>query len=209
MPKLPAPPSPAELARRLPAREVVLSAGQELWRIYFQAGSHPAGWEEFRFYGPLYSARFDHHLPPPREQQRGVLYAAQEIATCVAEVFQQKRLVDTRDRQPWLVGFRLRRDVTLLDLTGVWPTAAGASMLINAGPRDRARAWSRSIYEAYPRVEGVYYCSSMYANRPAVTLYERAATSIDPSPTFHRALADPALLDPLRVIARELGYGLA
>src|SRR5207237_6770067 len=139
-----------------------------------------------RPYGPLLSARFDHHVPPTREQGRGILYAAKAVITCVAEVFQDKRLIDTRDRLPWLVGIRLRRDVPLLDLAGNWPTAAGASMLINAGRRDRARAWSRAIYDAYPDVEGLWYSSSMDANRPAVALYERASDSIEPSPIFHR-----------------------
>ena len=208
MPKLPDPPSATELAHRVPARIVTLAAGSELWRIYFQGTAYPTHWGSFRHYGPLLSARFDHHLSPSREQERGILYAATAIVTCVAEVFQDKRLIDTHDRLPWLVGFQLRRDVSVLDLTGNWPTAAGTSMLISAGRRDRARAWSRAIYDAYPHVEGLRYCSSMYANQPAVALYERAVDSIDPSPIFHRELADPSLLDPLRRFAAELRYGL-
>lgn len=212
MPKLPDPPSPTQLANRLPARTLTLPAGRELWRIYFQGTSYPTTWATFRHDGPLLTARFDHHLSPSREQERGILYAAEAITTCVAEVFQDKRLIDTRDRLPWLVGFRLRRDVSLLHLTGNWPTAAGASMLINAGRRDRGRAWSRAIYDAYPHVEGLYYCSSMNAGPegapPAVALYERAVDALDPSPIFHRELADPSLLDPLRRVALELGYGL-
>ena len=208
MPKLPDPPGAATLANCLPARIVTLPAGHELWRIYFQGGSFPVTWSSFRHHGPLLTARFDHHVPPPSEQQRGILYAATDIVTCVAEVFQSNRLIDTNDRMPWLVGFRLSRDVQLLDLTGSWPTAAGASMLINAGRRDRSRAWSRTIYEAYPGGEGLLYSSSMYANRPAAALYERAVGALDPTPTFHRELADPSLLDPLRRVALELGYGL-
>lgn len=209
MPMLPDPPSPAELARRLPARTVLLPADSELWRIYFQGSGFPTNWTSFRHYGPLLSARFDHHLPPPHDQEeRGILYAATAILTCVAEVFQDKRLIDTRDRQPWLAGFRLRRDVSLLDLSGTWPTAAGASMLINAGRRDRARDWSRAIYDAYPQVEGLWYCSSMNANQPAVALCERAADALDLAPIFHRELADPSLLDPLRHAAVALDYEL-
>ena len=161
-----------------------------------------------RYFGPLLSSRFDHHVPPSMTQDRGILYAAPSIVTCVAEVFQVERLIDTHDRLPRLVGFRLRREVSLLDLTGTWPTAAGASMLINAGRRDRARAWSSAIYAAYPRVEGLWYCSSMNANQPALVLYERAVDAIEPAPVFHRELADPSLLDPLRQIALTLGYGL-
>lgn len=209
MAKLPNPPLPEDLARRLPAQILQLPAAKELWRIYFQGGSHPTPWSAFRHYGPLLSARFDHHLAPPHFQARGMLYAATEIATCVAEVFQETRLIDTRDRLPWLAGFRLKRDLPLLDLSGVWPTRAGASMLISAGRRDSTRKWSQVIYEAYPEVAGLYYSSSMHANRPAVALYERAADALDPTPVFHRELADPSLLDPLRRIAADLGYGVA
>ena len=66
-------------------------------------------------------------------------------------------------------------------------------MAINSGRRDRARAWSRRIYEDYPAVDGVHYASSMDANQPVVALYERAHKAIPPRPVFHRALADPAL----------------
>lgn len=209
MAKLPEPPSAEDLARRAPAEIVSLPSGSELWRIYFQGGSHPAHWSAFRRYGPLLTARFDHHLEPASLQTRGILYAAAEIATCVAEAFQETRLIDTLDRRPWLVGFRLTRDVSLLDLSGLWPTRASASMLINGGRKDRTRRWSQAIYDAFPRVDGLLYCSSMHANRPTVALYERVERAIDPVPFFHRELADPSLLDPLRRVASELGYGLA
>jgi hypothetical protein len=146
----------------------------------------------FRGYGPT-AARFDHHLPPPRLQDRKILYAAEEAATCFAEVFQETRTIDRRRNDPWLVAFELMRGVTLLDLTGAWPTRAGASMAINAGSRPRARRWSQAIHAAYPRVEGLYYASSMNANQPALVLYERAADCLPDRPLFHRALADAGL----------------
>lgn len=128
--------------------------------------------------------------------------------TCLAEVSQVQRSIDRGTDQPWLVGFVLARDVNLLDLTGAWPTRAGASMNINAGPRPRAQRWSSQIYAAYPTVEGTYYPSSMNANQPAVAFYERAITSMPVAPVFHRALADPLLLVTLRNAAANLGYGL-
>jgi len=128
--------------------------------------------------------------------------------TCLAEVFQIPRSIDRRADEPWLVGFELTRDVKLLDLSGLWPTKAGASMKINSGDRPRAQRWSRQIHGAYPKVEGIYYPSSMHANQPAVALYERAVTSIPVSPLFHRALADPLLLLALKNAAADLGYGL-
>jgi hypothetical protein len=207
MAKLPYPPQPAVLRGIAPAWFQV-SAGTLLWRIYFRAGAHPGVWNAFREFGPIRSARFDHHPLPPRVQDRRILYGATEIQTCLAEVFQEGRHVDRAFREPWLVGFEVTRDLRLLDLSGVWPTRAGASMNINSGPRDRARAWSACIHEAYPAAEGLWYASSMHANRPAVALYERAQDALPGRPTAHRALADPILLVPLQRAAADLGYAL-
>jgi hypothetical protein len=96
--------------------------------------------------------------------------------------------------------------VSLLDLTGRWPTRAGASMALSTGRRDRARAWSRRIYEDYPAVDGLHYPSSMDANQPAVALYERARDALGPRPVFHRALADAALNAVLGKAAMVFGY---
>lgn len=139
------------------------------------------------------------------------MYAATNtdaVATCVAEAFQDTRLVDTGRRAPWLACFALTRDVPLLSLRGKWPTRAGASANINSGPRPRCRRWSRSIYEAYPEVQGLLYASSMNANESALALYERAASALPASPVLNRPLSDPALLLPLERIASDLGYDL-
>ena len=207
MPKFPEPPAAGRLAQIAPDL-TMLPAGTELWRLYFRAGRHPATWNEFRRYGPVRSARFDHHLPPPRVQERATLYAAVAGPTCIAEVFQDTRTIDRASRQPWLVGFTLVADLVLLDLGGLWPTAAGASMAINSGPRPRAQRWSQAIYAAYPRVQGLWYPSSMHANAPAVALYERATDALAARPFFHRPLTDPALLTALRRVALQIGYGL-
>jgi hypothetical protein len=201
MPKFPEPPASLTLA----ALTGTLRAETRLWRVYFAGGAHPTAWDGFRFFGPTPS-RFDHHDPPPRAQPRGVIYAAREPTTCIAEVFQATRVIDRASRSPWLVAFDLKKEVVLLDLTGPWPTAAGASMAINTGQRPRARRWSRAIYAAYAAVEGLLYASSMHANRPAVTLYERAQPALPAAPVFHRALSDPALLHRLSAAAARLGY---
>jgi hypothetical protein len=206
MPKFPEPPDGEELAR-VPSEERPLAVGSILWRVYFRGGYHPSFWNTFRAYGPTRS-RFDHHVPPPGIQERSILYCAAQGPTALAEVFQDTRLIDRTARDPWLVGFALREPLRLLDLTGVWPTRAGASMVICSGPRPRAQRWSRSIYEAYTKVAGLYYPSSMHANQPAIALYERAERRLAPAPVFHRPLLDPALLPVLRHVARDLGYGL-
>jgi hypothetical protein len=188
---------------------IELPAGHELWRIYLRGGRHPSRWDTFRTWGPAPTARFDHHEPPPREQARGILYAAEDIRTCLAEDFQHQRHVDAAHDQPWLVGFVLAAPVRLPDLMGAWPTRAGASMAINSGPRPLARRWSRAIFGAYPEAQGLYYASSMYRNAPAVALYERAVNALPARPFFHRPLADPLLLPALADAAAELGYTLS
>ena len=123
------------------------------------------------------------------------------------KVFQDSRAIDRRARDPWLVAFRLQHKLQLLDLTGTWPTRAGASMAINTGSRFRAQRWSRVIYEAYPYLHGLYYSSSMHANQPAIALYERAKDTgaLSAQPLFHRSLSDPSLLTTLRNAATDLG----
>lgn len=210
MAKLPEPPSVGAM-RGVPQDIELLPAGTRLYRIYFRGGEHPGGWDRFRNFGPLPNARFDHHVEPPGAQERAILYAAlweEAVATCVAEVFQEMRLVDTRRHDPQLASFSLAEDVPLLSLRDRWPTRAGASANINSGPRPRCRRWSRAIYEAYPGVCGLLYASSMNGNRPAVVLYERAARALPEAPDFNRPLSDAALLVPLERIASDLGYDL-
>lgn len=208
MAKFPEPPAAEELGS-VPAETRALPGGTLLWRLYFRGGSHPTLWNRMRTFGPVPGGRFDHHVPPPRTQRRRILYAAADGATCLAEAFQDTRLIDRVGRDPWLVGFVLRAELRLLDLTGTWPTRAGASMALGSGPRPRAQRWSRAIHEAYPDVQGVCFSSSMHGNRPAVALYERAAPALPRSPAFHRPLLDPALLPVLEQAAYDLGFGLA
>lgn len=162
----------------------MLPAGTPLRRVYCQGPPHGRQWQAFRCYGPLPGARFDHHEGPPRAQTRGILYGAPETATCLAEVFQQTRTINRSRRSPFLVVFELTRDVTLLDLCGEWPTRAGASQVINSGPRDRARAWSASVYDAYPVIEGLLYRSSMRGGARAVALYDRAQDALPSHPSL-------------------------
>ncbi len=108
-----------------------------------------------------------------------------------------------------MVAYQVAGPLTLLNLSGAFTTRAGASMVINSGPRGRARRWSQAFHQAYPQVHGLYYSSSMHANQACIALYERAQPVATPTqPKFHRALADPTILGPLRQSAQQLGYGL-
>lgn len=210
MPKLPEPPGPAALAAIGPDLRV-LPAGTVVWRLYFAAGAHPTSWSQLRTWGPT-DARFDHHPPPPTNHaHRAILYGAVgpvAAVTCLAEVFQATRVVERVRRAPTWVAFETTQPVPLLDLTGAWPTRAGASMALNSGPRARARRWSQAIYDAFPGVGGLLYSSSMHGNAPCVALYERAIGAVPSAPVFHRALADPAMLSRVKGACRAVGYAL-
>lgn len=202
------PPPPAAALRAIGPEIHVLPAGAELWRVYFRAGAHPSHWDGFRSFGPT-GARFDHQPPPRRPHRtRAILYASDSGPTSLAEIFQQTRVIDRFADAPVLTAFRLTRDLQLLDLTGAWPTRAGASMAIHSGSRAIARSWSRAIYSAYPRVQGLRYASSMNANQPAFALYERARRSLPSAAALDLPLATPALAAPLAEAAIRFGYAL-
>ena len=128
--------------------------------------------------------------------------------TCFAEVFQDTRTIERSRNRPWLAGFELTRNVSLLNLMDTWSTKAGASMAINSGRRDRARAWSLRVYEDYPTIEGLYCPSSMDGNRPTVALYERAQNALPARPLFDRAIVDPALNRAVVKAALLFNYGV-
>lgn len=216
MAKFPEPPPPDTLSRALrrDADIALLRAGTPLGRIFMQGGDYPVAWNTFRHWGPT-SARFDHHgtdgAGQPHRQARGILYAAGAaspgaLAVCVAEVFQETRIVDRAGRSPAFAVFRLRTDVHLLDLRGLWPTRAGASLAIASGPRSRARRWSQAIYTAFPDISGLIYPSSMAGGGDAVALFERAKEALPVEPIFRRDLADPALRPALLTAANAIDY---
>ena len=174
--------------------------------MYRRGGPHPTSWNEFRWYGPVGTARFDHHVLPPQVQDRGILYLAREGPTTLAEVFQDRRVIDPWEGEPWLVAIEIATSLRLLDLTGPWPTQAGASMAINTGRRDRARRWSQAVFDAYPDAEGLWYPSSMDGNKPCVALYERGRSTIPANPRFHAALSDPKLAVVVHNAAARFNY---
>lgn len=128
------------------------------------------------------------------------------MATCIAEVFQGTRVVDRAGDDRCFTAFRTTRAVRLLDVTGDWPTRAGVSQAIASGPRSRAQAWARAIYEAYPTLEGVWYPSSMHGGHPAVALFERAVDALPAEPELDVPLTHPGLLPDLVRAANVLGY---
>ncbi len=206
MAKFPEPPSVEELADCAPI--VATLEDVPLWRIYSRGGDHPTTWGAFRHFGPTLS-RFDHHEPPPSEQPRGILYASVEkFLPAFAEFFQETRTIDRGRRLPSIARFSLVEPVNLLDLTGLWPTQAGASMAINTGQKGRARRWSQTIYDAYPKLDGILYPSSMCGNAPLVALYERSKDALPHRPDFNRSLADPSIEALVKEVSLALNWPL-
>ena len=208
MVKLPRDPADIDL----PATPVVLPAGTLLWRLYRRGGAHPSRWSQLRTFGPVPAGRFDHHPEPVADHARGgagVLYVGEHGPACVAEAFQSNRTIMRRFAAPHLVAFTLRRDVTLLDLCGPWPTAAGASQAIATGPRSSSRAWARAIRAAYPDLQGLRYRSSMYGGEPVTVLNELARDALPARPEDDIALVDPTLTAYLDDIATAIRYRLS
>lgn len=201
---VPDPPPIDELRRIAPDLHEV-PRGTALWRIYYRSGTHPTNWNTFRTFGPT-NLRFDHHDPPPSLQRRGVLYAAEQALTCFAEVFQDTRTIDCSTREPWLVAFKTRIPLKLLDLRYVWPTRVGASQEINMGDRERARLWSRAFYDSYPDVHGLYYPSKIHGGAVSIVLYERAQHVCPSRPSLNLPLTADVLIHRIENAAADLRY---
>ena len=184
----------------------VLRAHTPLWRLY-KRQPHDTNWNTFRTYGPT-DSRFDHHLTSTAsDHERSILYAALDWRTCVAEVFQEDKLINTHHNEPRLVAFTFTKDIRLLDLTGLWPTRAGGSTA-RLPHRARARAWSRAIYAAFPSILGLYYNSRKHEGRPSYAFYERAEQHLADSPEADLPLSHPAMADDLDALASSLDYDI-
>lgn len=206
MVKLPLPP-PAEQLRCRPEHLHQLDTDAVLWRVHRASGEHIVPWNELRYWGPSPTMRFDPHQPPSRMQNRGVGYAALTVPTALAEVFQQRRVINTRRGAPYLTAWSPAREMTLLDLTGTWPIQAGASHVINTGRRDYCRGWARAIHTAWPDLDGVWHRSSMTGG-DAVTLFTHAADSFPLRPSLSLPLDHPGLRGYLLAAAAQLNYRL-
>ncbi|QQQ74828.1 RES family NAD+ phosphorylase [Saccharothrix sp. 6-C] len=216
MSRLPQPPAPAVLQATLRRTEDVVAVHRatRLVRIFAAKGLHPQRWNSFRYTGPLPHARFDTQPTAPdgsptHAHDQGVLYFGLTVRTSVAEVFQATSVVDRRTRSPFLVVMRPRRTLRLLDLTGLWPTRAGASQEISAGPKAITQQWARAIRAAYPELDGLWYRSSMDSGVPAVCLWDPpAGTGLPASPDVLLPLEHPGLDLPLARVCEELNYTL-
>jgi hypothetical protein len=84
--------------------------------------------------------RYDPHArPQPGATDDGVLYAATDIASGLAEVYQTTRVIDTGAGDPTLTAWRPLRPLRLLDLSGTWLIRNQASAALLAAPRSTCR----------------------------------------------------------------------
>ncbi len=204
--KLPLPPAPEDLTIT-PEDLCVVASDTVVWRVHRTSGEHVVPWDRLRYWGPAATMRFDPHQPPPRVQNRGVGYTALNVPTALAEVFQQRRVINTRRGSPYLTGWSPARPLTLLDLTGTWPIRAGASHALNTGRRDHARAWARAIHTVHPELDGLWHRSSMTGDL-AIALFTQAADSFPIRPLFSLPLDHPGLRGHLLAAAEQIGYRL-
>lgn len=188
--------------------EDVATIEGETWRVYFSDGPHPGSWRSFRYYGPVVGGRFDHHVPPQGlSTSRATLYAATDIDTCLAEVFQAGRVIDRHTGTPYLAAFSPERPLRLLDVRATWPARAGVTQILNTGSHRRAHEWSRQFYTDYPDLDGVLYPSAAAGIIGVnIMLYERAAAALPTRPLFNEPLTHTGLVLPLRRAAHRFGY---
>jgi hypothetical protein len=177
-----------------------------LWRVHRTQGEHVLAWNTLRTYGPLPSMRWDPHPgPEPSSRAEGVLYAAADVATSLAEVYQTTRMIDTRAGAPTLTAWQPQRRLHLLDLSGTWLLRNTASAALLAAPRSTCRRWARAIYTTWPDLDGLYVPSTM-TGRPNIVLWTAAADSFPPMPLFSRPLTHPLVWSIAQAAAAEIGY---
>jgi hypothetical protein len=177
-----------------------------LWRVHRTEGEHVLPWNKLRTYGPLPTMRWDPHPgPQPISAAECVLYAAADVATSLAEVYQTTRVIDTRAGAPTLAAWQPQRRLRLLDLSGTWLLRNTASAALLAAPRSICRRWARAIYTIWPELDGLYVPSTM-TGRPNIVLWNAAADSIPTMPSFSRPLTHPLVWSIAQAAAAEIGY---
>jgi hypothetical protein len=177
-----------------------------LWRVHRTEGEHVLPWNKLRSYGPLPSMRWDPHPgPDPSSRAEGVLYAAADFATSLAEVYQTTRVIDTRAGAPTLTAWQPHRRLRLLDLSGTWLLRNTASAALLAAPLFICRRWARAIYTSWPELDGLYVPSTM-TGRPNIVLWNAAANSIPTMPSFSRPLSHPLVWSIAQAAVAEIGY---
>ncbi|MGO3796810.1 MAG: RES domain-containing protein [Pauljensenia sp.] len=114
-----------------------------LWRFHRTRGPHSVAWDALREYGLLPTTRYDPQPAPAGLHSEGVTYAAVDLATALAEVFQVTRVVDTTSWAPQATAWVPRRPLRLSEPdTETWALRNGAALALSAAPRRTCRHWA-------------------------------------------------------------------
>lgn len=191
--------------------ESILVYDGPLWRIHTVAGRHPMAWDELRWNGPLRSHRWDPQPGPLTVRSTaGVSYAAPDVTTAFAEIFQGDRAITlTSDRA--LSGWRPIRPLELLNLTGGdgsgdWAVRHGASASLPQAPRSTCRAWASAIHDQLgDRIDGLLVPSTVTGD-PMVVLFARSTDAFPVAPSFSRTLEQADVLTLAVRVRGRLGW---
>lgn len=181
---------------------------QKMVRIHGTVGPHSLHWHQLRHLGPT-PTRFDPHPPPTgTHPDFAVMYAAADVDTALAEVFQRGRVIEPfAPNSPYLTVWEVGRSLRLLDLRGIWPIRQGASHAINTGPHQVCRRWAHAIAVHPQAVDGLLYTSSMTGS-DATALFLPAADSFPLNPELSLPLSDPGLAGALEGAAERIRYAI-
>lgn len=179
---------------------------EKMVRIHGSVGPRSLHWYQLRHFGPT-PTRFDPHPPPPATHPDfAVMYAAADLDTALAEVFQLGRVIEpAAPNGPYLTVWPTARSLRLLDLRGTWPIRQGASHAINTGPHPVCRRWAHAIAIHPKGVDGLLYTSSM-TGADAAALFLPAADSFPRGPELSLPLSDPGLVEVVEGAAQRIGY---
>ena len=182
---------------------------RKMVRIHGTVGPHSLEWYQLRHFGPT-PTRFDPHPPPPATHPDfAVMYAAADVDTALAEVFQRGRVIEpSAPNSPYLTVWEASRSLRLLDLRGTWPIRQGASHAINTGPHQVCRRWAHAIAIHPQAVDGLLYSSSMTGS-DATALFLPAADSFPENPELSLPLSDPGLGGVVECAAERIRYAIA
>lgn len=200
MAKLPKP----DLATIRSVAPVYAERHETLWRAHLVLGDHPLMWNDLRRHGPLPSARFDPWPPPPQDRETGAGYFAFDVATCLAEVFQETRRINAREPGYQLSAFTPTRALSLLDLRGDYPIQMGASHTINGGHKNRCRQWACALATVHPDADGMLFHAM--TGKDCLVLWEPGSDAFGEAPDFSRPLQDRGLARTVATAAQHINY---
>ncbi|NJK57487.1 MAG: RES domain-containing protein [Pleurocapsa sp. SU_5_0] len=181
-----------------------LKPGTTIQRIFDSTsyGATPTG---FRYYGPL--SRFDHHnsQKPEIDKERGIIYAGLSLSCCLIKIFGDDETIKIQQQK--IAYITLKQSLKLLNLreSGAWDAGSVSAMAVD-GRRKLTQAWSRYFYEnldLYGDLDGVIF-SNAHDSKPAIALYERAASKLLSADVSILDLNEPTIRETVMAIATRL-----